>query len=279
MSTLSLEERLAQMGRDLREELSDGKELTGSFFCRMGKLFVEELLGAEVGEALGRDKGQRRAEGQAGYRNGYKARELRTGEGPIEVAVPQVRGLGEPYRSAIWQGLGKRSASLEKLAVEMYARGLSTRDIEDLLKELSDDGQTTLLSRSAVSHVTEALTEQYEAFTRRDLSGFDVVYLFGRRGLRVAETAGVLQAGGAGHVGHPPRRQQGPAAHGPGQQGESGRLARPLPQPREPRPADAADGHQRRGAGPDQSRRGDVARGRAHPLLVPQDEQRPGQGA
>src|SRR5437879_5749076 len=178
MSTLSLEERLAQMGRDLREELSDGKELTGSFFCRMGKLFVEELLGAEVGEALGRDKGQRRAEGQAGYRNGYKARELRTGEGPIEVAVPQVRGLGEPYRSAIWQGLGKRSASLEKLAVEMYARGLSTRDIEDLLKELSDDGQTTLLSRSAVSHVTEALTEQYEAFTRRDLSGFDVVYLF-----------------------------------------------------------------------------------------------------
>ena len=47
----------------------------------MGKLFVEELLGAEVGEALGREKGQRRAaDGQAGYRNGYKARELRTGE-------------------------------------------------------------------------------------------------------------------------------------------------------------------------------------------------------
>jgi transposase-like protein len=60
----------------------------------------------------------------------------------------------------------------------MYARGLSTRDIEDLLKELSDGGQTTLLSRSSVSRVTEVLWEEYEAFTKRDLSAFDVAYLF-----------------------------------------------------------------------------------------------------
>lgn len=178
MGNVSLEARLAQMGRDLREELSDGKELSGSFFCRMGKLFVEQLLSAEVAEALGRDKNERREEGQAGYRNGYKARTLRTGEGKIELDVPQVRGLEEPYRSLIWQGLGSRSVSLEKLATEMYARGLSTRDIEDLLKELSEDGQTMLLSRSSVSHVTEVLWQEYEAFTKRDLSGFDVVYLF-----------------------------------------------------------------------------------------------------
>jgi transposase-like protein len=178
MSSLSLEERLAQMGRDWRQELSEGRELSGSFFCRIGKLFVEELLGAEVSEALGRDKSQRREEGQSGYRNGYKSRDLRTAEGKIELAVPQVRGLDEPYRSAIWQGMGQRSVSLEKLATEMYARGLSTRDIEDLLKELSDDGQTMLLSRSSVSQITEHLWQEYEAFPQRDLSSFDVVYLF-----------------------------------------------------------------------------------------------------
>lgn len=178
MGNVSVEERLAQMGRDLRQELADGKELSGSFFRRMGKLFVEELLSAEVAEALGRDKGERRDEGQAGYRNGYKARSLRTGEGKVELDVPQVRGMDQPYRSAIWQGLGRRSVSLDKLVAEMYARGLSTRDIEDLLKGLSDDGQTPLLSRSSVSQVTEVLWEQYEAFTKRDLSGFDVVYLF-----------------------------------------------------------------------------------------------------
>jgi len=178
MDNVSLDDRLAQMGREVREELAQGKDLAGSFFCRMGKLMVEQLLNAEVSDALGRDKGERRESGQAGYRNGYKGRTLRTGEGMIELDVPQVRGLGEPYRSAIWRGLGRRSVSLEKLAAEMYARGLSTRDIEDLLKEISDDGETMLLSKSAVSQVTEVLWQEYEAFTKRDLSSFDVVYLF-----------------------------------------------------------------------------------------------------
>jgi len=190
MSSLSLEERLAQMGRELKQELSAGKELSGGFFNQVGKLFVEQLLGAEVSDALGRRKGQRREDGEgvgeaatAGYRNGYKSRSLLTGEGEMEVRVPQVRdyavgGEDQTYRSAIWAGLGKRSVSLEKLIAEMYARGLSTRDIEDLLTEISEDGQTPLLSKSSVSQVTEVLWEQFDAFTRRDLSNFDVVYLF-----------------------------------------------------------------------------------------------------
>src|SRR5437660_1011374 len=35
-----------------------------------------------------------------------------------------------------------------------------------------------LVSRAAVSAITERLWEEYEAFTRRDLSEFDIVYLF-----------------------------------------------------------------------------------------------------
>jgi transposase-like protein len=64
---------------------------------------------------------------------------------------------------------------LERLAVEMYARGLSTRDIEDALEEATGD---RLLSRTAVSQITEVLWDEYEAFAERDLSGFEVEYLF-----------------------------------------------------------------------------------------------------
>jgi hypothetical protein len=46
---------------------------------------------------------------------------------------------------------------LEALAVEMYARGLSTRDIEALFAD--EDGRS-LLSRTAVSEVTERLWAQ-----------------------------------------------------------------------------------------------------------------------
>ena len=55
--------------------------------------------------------------------------------------------------------------------------GLSTRDIEDALQELGGEG-VWLLSHASVSRLSEQLWEEYEAFSERDLSGFDVVYLF-----------------------------------------------------------------------------------------------------
>ena len=57
----------------------------------------------------------------------------------------------------------------------MYARGLSTRDIEDALVDASGD---MLLSRSSVSKVTDILYEEFETFQNRDLSIYQVEYLF-----------------------------------------------------------------------------------------------------
>jgi Transposase, Mutator family len=59
--------------------------------------------------------------------------------------------------------------------VEMYARGLSTRDIEAVFADV--DGRS-LLSRTAVSEITERLWAEYEAFASRDLSEFAVTYQF-----------------------------------------------------------------------------------------------------
>src|SRR5206468_6772666 len=68
-----------------------------------------------------------------------------------------------------------RTEALEDLAVEMYARGLSTRDIEALF---ADATGKSLLSRTAVSTITERLWAEYEGFASRDLAEFDVAYLF-----------------------------------------------------------------------------------------------------
>jgi transposase-like protein len=68
-----------------------------------------------------------------------------------------------------------RTEELEALAVEMYARGLSTRDIEAVFA--GADGRS-LLSRTAVSEITERLWAEYEGFASRDLSEFEVTYLF-----------------------------------------------------------------------------------------------------
>jgi Transposase, Mutator family len=93
----------------------------------------------------------------------------------VEYSAPQIADRAEPFRSKIRAILGGRTEELEALAVEMYARGLSTRDIEAVF---ADETGKSLLSRSAVSAVTERLWAEYEAFAGRDLAEFDLVYLF-----------------------------------------------------------------------------------------------------
>jgi hypothetical protein len=48
----------------------------------------------------------------------------------LRVQVPQIRGRDEPYRSQLWSQVAKTSDVLKRVIVEMYAGGLSQRDIE-----------------------------------------------------------------------------------------------------------------------------------------------------
>jgi transposase-like protein len=57
----------------------------------------------------------------------------------------------------------------------MYSRGLSVRDIE---AAFVDEAGRCVLSKSAVSIVTERLWQDYQTFASRDLAEHDVVYLF-----------------------------------------------------------------------------------------------------
>lgn len=174
-----------QTDQSIRQLLSGGSAGdVRSELIRLGvRRIIEEALEREVGQFLGREFYQRQAspvqrEGDGpvrGYRNGYRGGHLDSAEGQIEFAVPQVSDTDQPYQSKIRQHLTGRSEQLEHLATEMFARGLSTRDIEDAF---TDDSGNKLLSRSAVSDITEVLWQQYEAFATRDLSGYEIAYLF-----------------------------------------------------------------------------------------------------
>ena len=137
------------------------------------QLIVEEMLEGEVADLVGRPY-YGRGEHAGGHRNGYRRGKLDTAEGRIEYAVPQVRGI-EGWRSAVRAALSGRTEELERLALEMWARGLSVRDIE---AAFVDDTGRCVLTKSAVSQVTERLWADYQAFASRDLSEHRVVYLF-----------------------------------------------------------------------------------------------------
>lgn len=96
---------------------------------------IEEAQEREARDAVGRDYYGLGAVPDAGYRNGYRRGRLKSAERPIEYSAPQIADREEPFRSRVRALLGKRKAELETLAVEMYARGLSTRDIEALFAD------------------------------------------------------------------------------------------------------------------------------------------------
>lgn len=155
-------------------ELLAGEYETSELMRQAMRRLIEEALEAEVSEALGREY-YARGEGVAGgYRNGQRRGRLKTAEGVVEYTVPQVRGLAG-WRSQVREALGGRTGELERLAVEMYARGLSMRDIE---AAFTDAAGCSVLSRTAASQVAERLWEDYQAFATRSLAELEIVSLF-----------------------------------------------------------------------------------------------------
>jgi len=161
----------------LEGEWANGDELVTKLILLGAQHLGQEMLEQEVTDYLGRGHYERREESNenSGYRNGYRPARMDTAEGRVKLQVPQVRESAEPYRSRLVDFLRGNSDVLERLAVEMYTRGLSTRDIEDAFREVTGD---LLLSRTAVSAITDQLWADYQAFSERDLSCFEVEYLF-----------------------------------------------------------------------------------------------------
>lgn len=169
----------SKIRKELERILEKGSmegNLVSDFLKKGMQLMVQELLEAEVTDHLDREHYERNTSDiHRGYRNGYEPSSIKTSEGKIKVDVPQLRDTYEPFSSRLREFLRGNSDVLEKLTAEMYARGLSTRDIEDALYLATGD---PLLSKSSVSRVTEILWQEYELFKERDLSNYDVIYLF-----------------------------------------------------------------------------------------------------
>jgi transposase-like protein len=165
-----------ELDRLLRAGVDDKTNIISALVDVVTRLVIQQLLEAEQSDFLGgRGRYERRGDDQRGSRNGYQPGHVRTAEGAVDVRVPQVRDAGELYRSTLMGFLEGNSEVLDRLVTEMYARGLSTRDVEDAFRDATGE---LLISKSAVSEITDQLWEDYQAFIARDLSEIEVQYLF-----------------------------------------------------------------------------------------------------
>jgi len=124
----SAEEVARELGKAKSIDDFYGKD---GIFSRLFSKTIEEMLEAELTTELGYERYEVEGRNSGNSRNGYYTRKMRTSGGDAEIKVPRDRN-GE-FQSALPQ---KNSNEIEQKLTAMYAKGMSTRDIQELLTEL-----------------------------------------------------------------------------------------------------------------------------------------------
>jgi len=123
---------------------------------------VQQVLEAEMTEALGAGKGQRTA-ARRGYRSGYYERSLVTRVGTMELRVPQDRE--GHFSTELFERYSRVERAFVGALVEMYVQGVSTRKVKAVTEELCGHE----FSASAVSRLNVKLDETLRRFAERPL--------------------------------------------------------------------------------------------------------------
>jgi putative transposase len=144
----------------------------GGVLAQLTKRLVERALQAELTEHLGYEPHREPPGGVGNTRNGSTPKTLQTEQGPVEIGTPRDRkGSFEPQLVRKGQ---RRFQGFDDKILALYARGLSTRDIEAHLAELYGVG----VGRDLISRVTDAVMEDVREWQRRPLDDvYPVVFL------------------------------------------------------------------------------------------------------
>ena len=95
---------------------------------------LQEVFEAEMNEHLGYEKHSSKGDKSGNSRNGYSEKTVKTRFGEVNLDIPRDRN-GE-FEPQIIKKYGKTSNQLEDQILAMYAKGMSTRDIEDHMRDI-----------------------------------------------------------------------------------------------------------------------------------------------
>lgn len=158
---------------ELLKDCRDPKEILGKngLLKELTKRLVERALQAELTDHLGYEPHAVEGHGAENCRNGYGQKTLQGDTGPIPVDVPRDRnGSFEPKLVKKRQ---RRLEGFDDKVLALYARGLSTRDIQGQLEELYG----VEVSPALISNVTDTVLEDVRAWQSRPLSAvYPILY-------------------------------------------------------------------------------------------------------
>lgn len=183
----------------VREAVQLLAELGFDGMAQIMQLLFNECMKLERRQAI-QAAPYERSEARRGQANGFKPKTMKTRVGPLELAVPQVRGAAF-YPSVLERGARSEKALLLALA-EMYVQGVSTAKVTKITEELCG----CEISSSDVSRATALLDKEFDAWRKRPLGAIEYLILDARyEKVRIdgcVRDCAVLSAIGVDSVGH-----------------------------------------------------------------------------
>jgi putative transposase len=154
-------------GKTPEEILGEGgvlKDLT--------RRLVERALEGEMTDHLGYEPNAPEGKGTGNSRNGRTKKSVKTDTGEIDIEVPRDRAAD--FEPQIVKKRQRRLPGFDEKVIALYARGMTTREIQSGLMEIYG----VEVSPSLISNVTDSVLEDVKAWQGRPLdSVYPIVYL------------------------------------------------------------------------------------------------------
>lgn len=171
MADATLAEKIKKVISEHKGEIKTEQDLT-SFSALMMKNLIETALEVEMDNHLGYEKHAVEGYGTGNSRNGHASKTLKGDFGEVELNTPRDRlGTFEPQLVKKNQ---TRVTGIDEKILALYARGMTTRDIAEAIKELYG----AEVSHSTISAVTDAVLAEVKAWQDRPLERlYPILYL------------------------------------------------------------------------------------------------------
>jgi putative transposase len=155
------------------DQLLDGSDAKTAFekdglLDALKKALAERALNAEMDHHLAAGD----SDGRTNSRNGFGAKTVLTDTGKIDLAIPRDRlATFDPHLIAKYQ---RRFPGFDDKVISMYARGMSTREIQGHLQELYGID----VSPDLISTVTDAVLDEIAEWQNRPLEAMYALVFF-----------------------------------------------------------------------------------------------------
>ena len=143
----------------------------GDYLKDMFKDVIQEILEKELTLELGYEKVDSLNKHTENRRNGYSKKTVKSQFGNIDLDIPRDRDSN--YNPKVIPKHTRDISALEEKIISLYARGMSTRDIHDQIKDLYG----IEISAEYVSHITDVVIEYVSYKDSKELmNDFKLVY-------------------------------------------------------------------------------------------------------